>query len=261
MLPSSDTCGTADLEPARVAGRYELLEPIAQGGMGEVFVARELATSRKLALKRLLPAAQKRQALFRAEYHLLARLKHPFIIEVYDFGVDRDLPYYTMELLDGYDLREAPHVELEEGCRILRDVATSLALLHAQRLLHRDVSPRNVRRTSSGVCKLIDFGTMVPFGAPPNVAGTPPFISPEAWEGGELDQRADLYSLGALAYWLFSRRLPGATGPLARAGDRREPPPLLRKARADVPAELEELVMSLLEQDPSQRPSSAQEVI
>jgi tetratricopeptide (TPR) repeat protein len=229
--------------------------------MGEVFVARELATSRKLALKRLLPAAQKRQALFRAEYHLLARLKHPFIIEVYDFGVDRDLPYYTMELLDGYDLREAPHVEPEEGCRILRDVATSLALLHAQRLLHRDVSPRNVRRTTSGVCKLIDFGTMVPFGAPPNVAGTPPFISPEAWEGGELDQRADLYSLGALAYWLFSRRLPGATGPLGRAGARREAPPLLRKARADLPPELEELVMSLLEHDPSQRPSSAQEVI
>ncbi len=261
MLSIPTTRKPADSGPERVAGRYELLERIAQGGMGEVFVARELASGRSLALKRLLPSAQKRQALFRAEYHVLARLKHPFIIEVYDFGVDRDLPYYTMELLDGYDLREAPHVSLTEGCRILRDVASSLALLHAQRLLHRDISPRNVRRTASGLCKLIDFGTMVAFGVPPNLAGTPPFISPEAWEGGLLDQRADLYSLGAVAYWLFSRRLPGQARSLDRASPPRERLPLLRKVARDIPGELEELVMSLLEHDPNKRPNSAHEVI
>jgi tetratricopeptide (TPR) repeat protein len=261
MLSSPNTRAPVESVPERVAGRYELIERIAQGGMGEVFVARELATGRKVALKRLLPAAQKRQALFRAEYHVLARLKHPFIIEVYEFGVDKELPYYTMELLDGYDLREAPHVALVEGCRILRDVACSLALLHGQRLLHRDVSPRNVRRTESGVCKLIDFGTMVPFGVPPNLAGTPPFISPEAWEGGLLDQRADLYSLGAVAYWLFSRRLPGNARTIDRASPPRERLPLLRKVAKDIPIELEELVMSLLEHDPNKRPSSANEVI
>jgi eukaryotic-like serine/threonine-protein kinase len=174
MLSVPNTPSAPPGERERIAGRYELVERLAQGGMGEVFAVRELATSRKLALKRLLPTALKRQALFRAEYHVLARLKHPFIIEVYEFGVDKDLPYYTMELLDGYDLREAPQVSIEEGCRILRDVASSLALLHAQRLLHRDVSPRNVRRTSSGLCKLLDFGTMVPFGVPPNQAGKPP---------------------------------------------------------------------------------------
>jgi hypothetical protein len=248
-------------DPERVAGRYELIERIAQGGMGEVFVARELATSRRIALKRLLPSAHKRQALFRAEYHVLARLKHPFIIEVYEFGFDRDCPYYTMELLDGHDLRESPQVSVELGCRILRDVACSLAMLHGQRLLHRDVSPRNVRRTSSGVCKLIDFGTMVPFGLPPDVAGTAPFMSPEAREGSLLDQRSDLYSLGAVAYWLFSRRLPG--GRRSSDGTASPPalPPLLRKVAQDVPAELEELVMSLLELDPNKRPGSAMEVI
>ncbi|HEX6246074.1 MAG TPA: protein kinase, partial [Polyangiales bacterium] len=73
--------------PERVAGRYELTERLAQGGMGEVFVARELATGRQVALKRLLPAARKRHALFRAEYQVLARLKHPHIIEVHEFGV------------------------------------------------------------------------------------------------------------------------------------------------------------------------------
>jgi tetratricopeptide (TPR) repeat protein len=248
-------------EPERVAGRYDLVERIAQGGMGEVHVARELATGRRLALKRLLPAATKRSALFRAEYHTLARLKHPYIIEVYDFGVDRELPYYTMELLDGYDLRECPQVSLRESCQILRDVACSLSLLHAQKLLHRDISPRNVRRTSSGLCKLIDFGTMAPFGVAPNVAGTPPFISPEAWEGALLDQRADLYSLGALAYWLFSRRLPGSARSLDRGPGPREAPPLLGRVARAIPPELEELVMSLLEFDPSRRPASAAEVI
>jgi hypothetical protein len=245
----------------RVAGRYELVERIAQGGMGEVYVARELATGRLVALKRLLPSAQKRHALFRAEYHTLARLKHPYIIEVYEFGVDKNLPYYTMELLDGQDLRECPHVSTQEGCRILRDVACSLSLLHAQKLLHRDVSPRNVRRTSAGLCKLIDFGTMTPFGIAPNVAGTAPFISPEAWEGALLDQRADLYSLGALAYWLFSRRLPGRARSLDRGPGPRETPPLLGKVARAIPRELEELVMSLLEFDPSRRPASAAEVI
>jgi tetratricopeptide (TPR) repeat protein len=248
-------------EPERVAGRYELVERIAQGGMGEVYVARELATGRRLALKRLLPAARKRHALFRAEYHTLARLKHPYIIDVYEFGVDRELPYYTMELLDGQDLRESPQVGTQESCRILRDVAYSLSLLHTQKLLHRDISPRNVRRTSSGLCKLIDFGTMAPFGVAPNVAGTPPFISPEAWEGAVLDQRADLYSLGALAYWLFSRRLPGSARSLDRGPGPRETPPLLGRVAREIPRELEELVMSLLEFDPSRRPGSAAEVI
>jgi tetratricopeptide (TPR) repeat protein len=261
MLSVPHTPSAPPGERERVAGRYELIERLAQGGMGEVFAVRELATSRTLALKRLLPTALKRQALFRAEYHVLARLKHPFIIQVYEFGVDKNLPYYTMELLDGYDLREAPQVTVEEGCRILRDVASSLALLHAQRLLHRDVSPRNVRRTSSGLCKLLDFGTMVPFGVPPNLAGTPPFLSPEAWEGAPLDQRADLYSLGAVAYWLFSRRLPGNARSLERRPQPQERLPLLRKVGKDIPHALDELVMSLLEHDPSRRPSSAHEVI
>src|SRR5690349_20979201 len=247
--------------PERVAGRYELIERLAQGGMGEVFVARELATARQVALKRLLPSARKRHALFRTEYQVLARLRHPHIIEVHEFGVDKDLPYYTMELLDGHDLREAPQVGFAESCRIQRDVASSLALLHGQHLLHRDISPRNVRRTSSGLCKLLDFGAMVPFGLPPNLAGTPPFISPEAWEGALLDQRSDLYALGALAYWLFSRRLPGSSRSLDRPPSPREKLPLLSRVARDIPAILDELVMSLLEFDPGKRPASAVEVI
>ncbi|MFT3924868.1 MAG: protein kinase [Myxococcales bacterium] len=245
-----------------VAGRYQLIERLSQGGMGEVFAARDTTSGRKVALKRLLPAHRQRAALFRAEYHTLARLRHPYIIQVQDFGLDGETPYYTMELLDGQDLLETGPSDYHESCRMLRDVATSLALLHAQRLLHRDLSPRNVRKTSSGRCKLFDFGMMVPFGVPPNLAGTPPFVSPEAWEGSVLDQRSDIYSLGALAYWLITRKLPYEPKSTAQHGYAGVGPPArLRKSVPDLPEALDDLVMSMLELDPVKRPSSAAEVI
>ena len=170
--------------------------------MGEVFAAVDRSTGASIALKRLLTAPAERrtfEVLFMREYHALSELRHPRIIEVYDYGVDAGTPYYTMELLDGQDLGKISPLPYRDACRYLRDVASSHALLHARRLLHRDVSPRNVRRTSDGRCKLLDFGAMIPFGIPPNVTGTPPCIAPEALQGAPLDQRSDLYSLGALA--------------------------------------------------------------
>src|SRR5262245_14008401 len=113
--------------------------------MGEVFAALDESTSQRVALKRMRTAIQAQRALvvhFMREYHALSELRHPRIIEVYDYGVDRGTPYYTMELLDGSDLNELSPVPWPEACRYLRDVASSLALLHARRLLHRDVSPR-----------------------------------------------------------------------------------------------------------------------
>ena len=111
-----------------------------------------------------------------------------------------------MELLAGLDMRKAAPLPYRDACRYLRDVATSLALLHARRLLHRDLSPGNVRTTDDGHCKLIDFGALAAFGASHLVVGTPPVVPPEALAGAPLDQRSDLYSLGALAYWMLTGR-------------------------------------------------------
>lgn len=261
VTPRSPTDSTLNTV---IAGRYQLLERISQGGAGEVFAARDSSTGRKVALKRALPGTGHRSALFQAEYHALARLRHPYIIQVYDYGVDAEhaLPYYTMELLDGQDLLETRPADYRECCRLLRDVATSLSLLHAHRMLHRDVSPRNVRKTSTGRCKLFDFGAMVPFGVPPNLTGTPPFVSPEAWEGSVLDQRSDLYSLGALAYWLITRKLPYEAKAVIQHGfSGVSLPARMRKSVPEVPEALDDLVMSLLEFDPVKRPSTAAEVI
>ena len=241
--------------PERLVGRFQLLRRIARGAVGEVYVARELGTQRNVALKRLLPS-QKRPlgALFRAEYHTLARLRHPSIVTVFEFGVEAGLPYYTMELLDGEDLGETAPVPYDVACRYLRDVASALSLLHAQRLLHRDISPRNVRRTRSGRCKLLDFGALASFGVPSNLAGTLPFLSPEAWQGAVLDQRSDLYSLGALAHWLLTGSVYSSVHQtLLIDAPRRDLP--------EIPSALKALVMSLLESDPAKRPTSAAEVI
>jgi serine/threonine-protein kinase len=165
-------------------------------------------TEELVALKRQLPRQESNSGAMSLtrEYYALSALRHPRIINVYEYGLDGSVPYYTMELLDGQDLSELSPLPLREGCSYLRDVASSLALLQDRRMLHRDLSPRNVRRTSDGHCKLIDFGAMIPFGSPPNIIGTPPCLAPEALMGGALDQRSDLYSLGALAFFVLTGR-------------------------------------------------------
>jgi hypothetical protein len=247
-----------------IAGRYQLTRLIARGGMGEVFAAYDRSMGRSVALKRLLTRSTSQRgtvAHFMREYYALSALKHPRIIEVYEYGVDRELPYYTMELLDGQDLRDLSPLPYREACLYLRDVASSLALLHARRLLHRDVSPRNVRRTSDGHCKLIDFGAMVAFGVPPNITGTAPCIAPEALHGSSLDQRSDLYSLGALAYCVLTGRHGYAVTQIEELPEAWRKPLTPPKRSAEMPSELNELVMSLMSLDAMKRPKSAAEVI
>ncbi len=233
--------------------------------MGVVYAATDESTQQRVAIKQLLPgmATQKRVVmLFEMEYHTLAQLSHPRIIQVFQYGLDQGIPYYTMELLEGRDLRELAPIPYQQACNYLRQVASSLALLHTRRLLHRDLSPRNVRLSSEGHCKLLDFGAMCQFGVPGAVAGTAPFVSPESLHGMSLDHRSDLYAFGALAYYVLTRKhaypayalddLPAMWA---------APPPRPSSRVPDIPEALDTLVMSLLSLDPMARPSCAAEVI
>lgn len=249
---------------ALIAGRYQLTRLIARGGMGEVFAAFDMSKQRPVALKRLLARSVAQRgpvAHFMREYHALSSLRHPRIIEVYEYGLDGDAPFYTMELLDGQDLRDLSPLPYREACRYLRDVASSLALLHARRLLHRDVSPRNVRRTGDGHCKLLDFGAMIAFGIPPNVTGTAPCIPPEALRGSSLDQRSDLYALGALAYCVLTGTHGYAVSQIEELPEAWRAPLVAPGRYVEIPSALDELVMSLMSLDPMRRPASAAEVI
>ena len=261
------TAAEAFSSETQAAGRYELGAQIAAGGMGVIFRARDRLVDREVAYKRLRAAHDDTRtrvtALFQREYDTLARLSHPNIVEVYDYGIDADGPFYAMELLSGADLTKLAPLPHRDACRLLRDLASALALLHARRLLHRDVSPNNVRLTSDGRAKLIDFGALTPFGTTREVVGTPAFIAPECLhDDGALDQRSDLYSLGAVAYWALTRRPPVRARTFdelsAAFGETLLPPSAHAPA---VPRELDDLVLSLLAHDRVARPASAAHVI
>ncbi|HMI90113.1 MAG TPA: protein kinase, partial [Polyangiales bacterium] len=222
-------------------------------------------TGTALALKRL-QAPPGRHALFgtqfEREYHTLCQLAHPSIIEVYEYGIDEAGAFYTMELLEGPELRKLCPLPWQEACELLRDVASSLAVLHSRRLLHRDISVRNVRCTAAGRAKLLDFGAMAPMGPCKQTVGTPPFVPPEALQLQALDARADLYSLGALAYYALTARYPYPARTFRELQAAfAHPPPMLRTPVPDAPEALERLIAQLLRLDREVRPGTAADVM
>ncbi len=234
--------------------------------MAAVYRVRDEKTGARLALKRSWAGdpgrARKRSALLEREFHMLAQLRHPRIIEVYDFGVDADGPYYTMELLDGADLDKTGRLPWREACSLLRDIASSLAILHSRGLLHRDVSSRNVRRTADGRAKLIDFGTMVSIGSAYDVVGTPQFMPPEVLQMQALDARADLFSLGTLGYYVLTgRHAYPASRPSELRDAWRSRPASPSRSFPDVPAALSALILQLISLDRGARPQAAAEVM
>jgi hypothetical protein len=262
MQPASRQPLTSEL----VAGRYRPSSLLGQGGLASVYRAHDLSTGREIALKQLIAAdaSARVRALFEREFVTLAQLQHPHVIAVYDYGVEPSgLPYYTMELLDGDDLRDCAPLPWRDTCRLLFDVCSSLALLHSRRLLHRDITPRNVRRTQTGHAKLIDFGAMAPMtSGAADIVGTPAFTAPESLHRLALDGRADLYSFGATMYFALTREPPFRARSFAEmielsAG---KPIPPSRFA-ADIPRELDDLVLSLLNPEPALRPHSAAELM
>ncbi len=250
--------------PADMIGaRYRILDTLGEGGMGAVHRVEDITSGRILALKTMSRDHDGRGLLrFRREFHSLARLEHPRIIEAFDFGIDEGTPYYTMELLDGADLKDMGQQSWQRTCAILRDIAAALAFLHARGMIHRDVAPRNVRCTPDGHAKLFDFGLLATVGVAGDVAGTPACIAPENLRGLPLDDRTDLYGLGTLAYWMLAGRYPYQPKGLQDLEALwRKPPPGLEAFDPDIPSALRELVSRMLCLDPLGRPSNAAEVI
>jgi tetratricopeptide (TPR) repeat protein len=261
---------SASVVATKIAGRYTTSSLLGTGGMAAVYRAHDESLNRTVALKRLTGSDEAAAVLFEEEFHTLAGLRHPSIIEVFDYGLDAEGPFYTMELLEGQDAAKLAPLPWRAVCECLRDVGSALSLVHRRELVHRDISPRNVWRVANGGFKVIDFGGLARFGIPENIVGTPACMAPESVTGSPLDQRADLYSLGTVAYFLLTGRHattarkiedlflpqprplpPSALLRMADQGDDRDP----------IPPALDELILSLLSRAPLARPSSAAEVI
>lgn len=231
--------------------------------MGRVFRARDTSTGDEVALKVLDLQQPIAISMFEREYHTLSSIDHPSVVQVYEFGrTEEGLRYFTMELVEGDDLYSLAPVPWQTLCAYLREVATALSLLHARGLVHRDISPRNVRIDQEGRVRLLDFGALSAFGETNQLVGTPVCTAPEAVRRMPLDARSDLYSLGATAYIGLTRKRPFSIKHWNEAEDawQSRPTPLPQLV-ADMPEELNELVMSLLSVDVRERPATAADVI
>lgn len=252
-----------------LTGRYSIDREVGRGGMGIVYLAREVHLDRLVAIK-LLPPERGRhpdvRERFLREARLAAKLSHPNIIPIHAVEESGGFVYYVMAFIDGDTLssrvRARGPVPASEGARILREVAWALAYAHSQGLVHRDVKPENILLESATQRVLVaDFGIAAAVGdVTDGIAGTPEFMSPEQVLGKPLDARSDLYSLGATAYFAFSGRFPfeGQTATEVLAKQVTEAAPPLSSLGLTVPRKLALLVDRCLAKDPAQRPPGAQ---
>jgi len=263
---------------AALEGRYELQGELGEGGMATVYLAQDLKHNRQVAIKVLRPelAASVGAERFLREIEIAANLNHPHILALFDSGEADGFLYYVMPLVGGDSLKKRLDVEgelpISDAVRVLRHVVDALAYSHGRGVVHRDIKPSNVMLsgrhaviTDFGVAKAVweasGMATLTDVGV---ALGTPAYMSPEqAAAESTVDHRADIYSVGVLAYHLLTGRRPfeGST-PQAQMAARltRDPEPV-RKHRAQVPLELESLVMRCLEKKPADRWQSADEML
>jgi hypothetical protein len=235
--------------------------------MASVYKAWDESAGGAVALKLLAPEQEKKQGaraveLFEREFHTLVHLAHPRIVRAHDYGLHGERPYYAMELLDGGDLRELAPLPWQDVCTVAYEICSALSLLHSRRLVHRDLTPRNIRKTQSGQAKLMDFGLLSAMGPTTLLAGTPPFVAPELVRTMSLDGRSDLFSLGATLYFALTKRQPY----LARSFDQlqdawRSTPVRPSNIVPGVPPALDDLLLGMLRIDAGSRPKSAAEIM
>ncbi|HET7435690.1 MAG TPA: protein kinase [Thermoanaerobaculia bacterium] len=195
-------------------GKYRLLDQIGAGAMGEVFRAHDSVLDRPVALKIIIGGDEEKRQRFRREAQSAARLTHPNIVVVHDFGEDSGRFFMAMELLDGVDLKRAiahNHIpDLRSRLTVMEQIADALAFAHAMNIVHRDLKPANIFLLPNGQVKILDFGlarvghsSMTGTGT---VLGTPNYMSPEQIKGLKVDPRCDIFSLGTVFYELLSSR-------------------------------------------------------
>ncbi|HHN74178.1 MAG TPA: serine/threonine protein kinase [Acidobacteria bacterium] len=259
--------GTHLLPGALLANRYEILREIGRGGMGTVFAARDLVLEEPVALKVLSgPIGETVEKRFIQEIRLTRQINHPNIVRVHTFERWRELRFIVMEYIDGVDLRQwagnRHPIPLGQVLEFISGVASGLAAAHRLGIVHRDVKPENVLLDQEGRPRLVDFGIArqgdVHLTREGLVMGSPAYMAPEQIRGEAADQRADLYAIGVLTYFLLTGREPFASDNVAEVLRLQieQPPPPLASFREGIPQPVEALVSRLLSKDPNQRPAS-----
>ncbi|AXQ30900.1 serine/threonine protein kinase [Solimonas sp. K1W22B-7] len=262
-------------QPITQLGRYQVERELGRGAMGIVYEARDPLLERTVAIKTILlpgDATQREsyEARFSLEARAAARLSHPAIVTVFDFGREGDFAYMAMELLPGIDLRQRltqSRLSLREALTLAAEIAEGLAFAHDHGVEHRDIKPANIMLSGSGHAKIMDFGIASlrqPQGQAPRgmLFGTPRYMSPEQVLGRPTDQRTDIFSLGAVIYEMLSGR-PAFDGPDTKQLWRNiavAAHPSLSQVLQDVPEALDQIVDRALAKSAAARYQSAREL-
>jgi serine/threonine protein kinase/Tfp pilus assembly protein PilF len=267
---------------AVLAERYRIERLISRGGMGAVFEATQLGLDRPVAIKMLLPALsrdEKMQQRFRREARSAASLRHPNIIQIYDYGISDHGPYIVMELVRGKSLRQllkGGALEIAYAVELMQQVCSALSAAHSKGIIHRDLKPDNIliEEQSDGcsTVKVLDFGIAKMREAQiedadtnltgTNIIGSPAYMSPEQSLGGELDARSDVYSLGIVLYEMLTGGTPFGQAPPAtllmhQVNTR---PPRMAEMRSEISDEIESVVTKALAKNRDLRFASATEM-
>ncbi len=258
-----------------LAGRYQVSERIATGGMGEVYRAHDSVLGREVAVKvlhRTLAGDAGFLDAFRREARSAALLNHTNIVAVYDWGEAGDTSYMVMELVDGRNLRDVltsvGRLKPAQAATVMLQTLSALEHAHSQGIVHRDIKPENILLTSTGQVKVADFGLARAYAearitqAPGTVTGTVQYLAPEQIQGEPADPRTDLYSLGVVGYELLTGSPPysGETSVAVAYKHVQERIPAPSRADASIPRDLDRTVLWATEKDREDRPGSASEL-
>jgi len=260
-----------------IASRYEIGDRLGLGGMSTVHLAFDRRLEREVAVKLLAEHLADDPAFvarFKREALAAARLVHPNIVQVFDFGLDEPSGrhYIVMEYIRGQScaeiLRDRGHISLEETLAIIGHACRGLDYAHRNDVVHRDVKPGNLLRSDDGLVKLADFGIAKALSDESaitqvgSVLGTAAYLAPEQAHGEEANARSDLYSLGVVTYQLVSGKLPYEASSLTELAlmQQREAPPLLNEMVDGIPPQFAASVDRALSLDPHDRYASAEEM-
>ncbi len=268
----------------RTLGHYRIVEKIGEGGMGEVYRAHDERLDRDVAIKVMhqkVAQDAERLARFEREANAVAKLAHPNVLEIWDFGTEDGVTYAVTELLEGQNLRAripTSGLPWQKVVEIGAAIADGLAAAHGKGIVHRDLKPENVFVTSDGRVQVLDFGlarvlqevapeaetaTLTPAGTVTGtIMGTVGYMAPEQVKGRPADHRSDVFALGCVLYEMVSGRRPfeGDTTVETMAAILKEEPPQLSSTGATLPSDFERTIHRCLEKSPDARFQSASDL-
>ena len=263
------------MDELRSLGRYQIRGVLGKGAMGLVYDAHDPKLDRRVAIKTILTrtldeaTAKQYSMRFKREVRAVARLNHPHIVQVYDFGNEGDLAYIVMEYIQGRELKDyfdaGERFDLKTILRLMTQLLDALESAHEAGIIHRDVKPANVMVDAGGHAKLTDFG-VARFTDPDGdheatragtILGTPSYMSPEQIQGQALDRRTDIFSAGVLFYQLLTGQKPFDGTQWVLAKKIVQDDPVWPSAIVQIPADLDRVAARALAKQPAQRYQSA----